>query len=260
MTAQTKLRAIARENDLLYDEIKARYGSQLPCLSALYKLVATPMNIQRVRFDTTEITIEPVDALVCARDMVQTHRLNPVVLNCASPRRAGGKYRIGKVGQEEALFYQSTYAFSLEPSYNAQVGWFYPLTEDAAIYSPAVLVTRDKDYQLMEDKDRFFVSFVACAALEQPGVGLDHRLNRTAAALMEQKIRLLFRIAILNGHDSLVLGAFGSGVYKNPPLHVAQLFKKVIFDSEFFKAFKSIKFAIVDSRNYEAYCTVFRRA
>jgi len=84
------------------------------------------------------------------------------------------------------------------------------------------------------------------------------------AASSKEKIRLILRIGLLHGHDSLVLrytiammehmmhspdtqpkntSAFGCGAFCNPPYHIAQLFWEVI-EHQFFHSFKHICFAI----------------
>jgi len=68
------------------------------------------------------------------------------------------------------------------------------------------------------------------------------------AASSKEKIRLILRIGLLHGHDSLVLSAFGCGAFCNPPYHIAQLFWEVI-EHQFFHSFKHICFAIFDDHN-----------
>ena len=53
---------------------------------------------------------------------------------------------------------------------------------------------------------------------------------------------MLFEVALLNGHDSIVLSAWGCGAYNCPPEKIANLFKKEIEHYKLF--FKSILFAI----------------
>jgi len=55
-------------------------------------------------------------------------------------------------------------------------------------------------------------------------------------------------IAKDNGHDSIVLSAFGCGAYGNPPKHMAELFREVIC-TQYSGAFKHIVFAIIDDHN-----------
>lgn len=45
---------------------------------------------------------------------------------------------------------------------------------------------------------------------------------------IKNKIRTIFRIGLIHGHDSLVLGALGCGAFRNPPRHVARLFHEVM--------------------------------
>ena len=60
------------------------------------------------------------------------------------------------------------------------------------------------------------------------------------------KMRTIFRIGALHGHDSLVLSAMGCGAFANPPAHIAKLFHQVIDEEEFQNAFRLIDFAILD--------------
>ena len=54
---------------------------------------------------------------------------------------------------------------------------------------------------------------------------------------------------LYRGHDSLVLSALGCGAFRNPPHHVAQLFKEVLSEEEFLNKYKHISFAIIDDHN-----------
>ena len=65
-------------------------------------------------------------------------------------------------------------------------------------------------------------------------------------AVMKDKIRTIYRAALHNGHDALVLGAFGCGVFKLRPDLVAELFDAVLHEPEFDRRFKSVVFAILE--------------
>ena len=60
------------------------------------------------------------------------------------------------------------------------------------------------------------------------------------------KIRTIYRIALDNGHDSLVLGALGCGDFRMKSEEVSLLFKKVLEEKEFRNKFKEITFAIYE--------------
>lgn len=63
---------------------------------------------------------------------------------------------------------------------------------------------------------------------------------------MKNKIRTIYRIALSNGHDSLVAGAFGCGAFRLPADKVAALFDEILKETEFKNKFKEVVFAILD--------------
>lgn len=67
-------------------------------------------------------------------------------------------------------------------------------------------------------------------------------------AIQLNKIRTIYRIAIKNGHDSVVLGAFGCGVNQLPADAVANQFKRVLDEPEFSGKFRAVAFAILEGR------------
>jgi len=69
------------------------------------------------------------------------------------------------------------------------------------------------------------------------------------AKKMKRKIQLILCIGLETHHDCLVLSALGCGAYRNPPHHVAQLFKEVI-NENFAGCFKNITFAIFGESPY----------
>ena len=92
-------------------------------------------------------------------------------------------------------------------------------------------------------------------------VPADRRLSDWAAAITKNKNRTIYRIGILHGHDSLVLGAWGCGAFGNPPEQMAQLFIDVLNEDEFHGRYKDIRFAIIEDhnsrgRNYQTFKNV----
>ena len=62
------------------------------------------------------------------------------------------------------------------------------------------------------------------------------------------KISTIYRIALDNNHDSIVLGAFGCGAYRLLPEEVSKLFKEIVEEDEFKNAFKVVAFAIYEGK------------
>ncbi len=81
------------------------------------------------------------------------------------------------------------------------------------------------------------------ASLHHPGGGV---IDGSGA---QEEIRTILNIGIINGHDSLVLGAFGCGAYCTPPDGMARLFREVMSEDTYSGRFRKIVFAIIDDGN-----------
>ena len=68
-------------------------------------------------------------------------------------------------------------------------------------------------------------------------------------AATRRKIRAILRIARENGQRALVLSAFGCGAFRNPPRHMAELFRDELASPEFRAAFDRIVFSVIDDHN-----------
>lgn len=178
--------------------------------------------------------------------------LEPMVLNMASDYKPGGGVRSGKSAQEECIF-RRTNAFMTHPE-----DW-YPLESNQVIYSPEVKVIKDSDYELMDDDDHVTVSMIAVPAIRQPDLKYGTTYHDEDRYLMTSKIESIFKIALMMGRDSLVLGALGCGAFHNPPNEVSQIFKSML--NCYGKYFKRIGFAILcvkdsDSENLKAFKSI----
>ena len=196
--------------------------------------------------------------------------LNPAILNLASRFHACGGYDHGAGAQEESICRASTLSLSLYQYFDPRLqcvresgvkpkGNAYPLdNEFGGIYSPGVTFFRHNAKTGFELREEPF----ACGVITVPALNfretahydnadLEYRapdggFTARGEEIMLNKIRTIFRIAAANGHDSLVLGAFGCGVFRLPPEAVALQFNTVIGEKEFEGRFKAIVFAILE--------------
>ena len=83
------------------------------------------------------------------------------------------------------------------------------------------------------------MDFVASAALAIPVLPYSPADRLT----MQAKINHLFEVGITYGYDTVVLGAFGCGAFRNPPAEVVLMFNEAI--RTYGGAFKRIDFAIL---------------
>lgn len=210
----------------------------------------------------TTVMVECNDCLVAAERLVK-EGYNPALLNFASAGHPGGGVETGARAQEETICRRSTLTrsiYSFDAKYASRYGYaletgaHYPIVSQfSAVYSPSVTVFRQGiDCLLMEDP--YDVAVITCAALNLNGkypikLTPDGHMPQTAINITRNKIRTVFRIGLMYGHDALVLGAFGCGAFRNPPSEIAGLFHEVMEESEFKDKFRLITFSIIEDHN-----------
>lgn len=200
------------------------------------------------------------------------------ILNFASATNPGGGVVHGSSAQEESLCRCSTLYFCLDTP--ELMRDFYlphrkagnPLYNDDIIYSPDVYVIKtDTSFpDRMKENDWYQVNVITCAApnlRERPSNAMNPNAGNKAAkiteqelrALLETRIRRIFKLAAAEGNEVLILGAFGCGAFRNPPDVVADVFRQVT--GEFIRQFETIEYAVFhtdrETENYKAFKRAF---
>lgn len=193
---------------------------------------------EHCRVTNTEIVISNQTTTDSIHELLNEN-YKPLVLNFANGVRPGGGWLTGALAQEEALCRDSLLYYSLVGDAMYDHHLFSPTasSSDWCIYSQDVPVIRNAIGELIEPVD---VSFITCAAPYALSIGVEQ-----AASLMESRIRRVLEIARFYQHDSLILGAWGCGVFGNSPYKIAKLFKGQL-DGEFNNTFSKVVFAIAD--------------
>ena len=211
----------------------------------------------------TTVMVEKGDCLEVAGRLVR-EGYNVALLNFASAGHPGGGVETGARAQEETICRRSTLArsiYTFSPSYASKYGFEehrgegYPLKNlrYSVIYSPSVTVFREGiECTLMEEP--FQVGVITCAALNLGGkydlrLTPDGHMPEEAVDITRCKVRAILRIGLKFGHDSLVLGAFGCGAFRNPPREMAEIFRDVMSEKEFEGKYRLITFAIIEDHN-----------
>jgi len=174
-----------------------------------------------------------------------------LILNMANAYHSGGGWLRGALAQEEALCYRSSLSFTLKTRY-------YPIPEAGGIYSPTVVVIRENMtnghslLDLSRPDDLPVVSVVSVAAINGPKVAKDAAGKETYKEkkdrnTMKEKMRVVLRIAVVNRHRVLVLGALGCGAFGNPRGEVVECWKEVFAEVEFQGGwFEAVVFAVME--------------
>jgi uncharacterized protein (TIGR02452 family) len=126
-----------------------------------------------------------------------------------------------------------------------------------AIYSPAVPVIRDDAGRLLEQP--VYSAFITAPAVNA-GVVLerDPSRRREIRSTMAERTSRVLAIAALKGHDALVLGAWGCGVFRNDPQEIAELFRDAL-TGPYRGVFSRIIFAITDRSPDQSVLRVFQQ-
>ncbi|MGW5556552.1 TIGR02452 family protein [Micromonospora sp. NPDC003944] len=160
------------------------------------------------------------------------HRLGPAAacLVFASAKNPGGGFLGGAEAQEESIARASAlYACLLAaPDFYAFHRGQQDLRySDRVIFSPDVPVFRDDRGNLLEQP--YTTSFLTAAA---PNLGAIMQNQPTHAAdvpaVLAHRARRVLEVAAAHGRRTVVLGAWGCGVFRNDPAVVADAFAEAL--------------------------------
>ena len=181
------------------------------------------------------------------------------VLNFANPIKPGGGVKGGIKAQEECLcrcsnLYNVISSEELRAPYyewhQSNKSYSY---SDRLIYSPDIKIIKDDDYSRLEIP--FTVDVITCAA---PYSVYGYERESLKATLIS-RITNILEAAADNDVDTVVLGAFGCGVFRNPPDLVAECFREVLVTHGYYRYFKRVVFAIVNSSAFDRNYGIFEQ-
>jgi len=195
-----------------------------------------------VQHGDTEITLVDGDTLTVAQTLQK-----PCVLNFASHKNPGGGYKAVRnlkmpiKTQEEDLFRRSNLP-ELMDTKDVRKN-YYPLKGVQGIYTTGIVVNKDTHLELI---DPFEITMITVPAVVGP--------KPEDAPLVSQKVKRIYEIAAENGEQTLILGAWGCGAFRNEPETIASLFMEHL-ESSFLKVFTKLVFAIPNKNhiNYKVF-------
>lgn len=222
---------------MIEDAVNIFYNDKFFTEDKSIKRFTTSANVKVVQQTT-------VDAIIDNENKVYG------VLNFASAKNPGGGVLKGTVAQEEALARVS----SLYPMIK-QCAQFYTSTEapyytDKIIYTKPVYVFKD---DFGNHIDPIECEVITCAApnyafslFDEDGINIEKHKE-----VMTKRFTKVLKSAIANNQRNLILGAWGCGVFKNPPDVNAKIFRDVL--NMFSSSFDDVIFAIPDDTNYQIF-------
>ena len=199
------------------------------------------------------------------------------VMNFANAFHPGGGVTTGAGAQEECLcrcstLYPLLYRHYLKDNfYDYHKELASPKATDTVVYTEGVVICKtDEDLPKRMPKEKWVsVDVMTVAAPDLRGFSNVHvplegkPLKMNTAELFGYHVRRavhILTVAASKGADTLVLGAFGCGAFRNDPETVAKAYKTAL--EQFPKVFKKVEFAVycpegTTTPNYEAFHKVF---
>lgn len=197
----------------------------------------------------TDIQITNEDSISAILRLKEEEINTIMCLNFASAKNPGGGFLNGSLAQEESLAVSSalhkcqTSSFSYYEKHRKMKSCMYT---DTMIHSPKVPVFRNNKMELLEKYK--LCGFITSAAVNYGVVKKEEpHLAGEVVAVMDKRIEKLLSLSLKEGYDSLILGAWGCGVFQNDPEVIATLFKKHL-KGKFKNSFKKVVFAIYSKR------------
>lgn len=228
---------------------------------------------------TTAVSLLEVSTLDGARFLASSHSPSLTapptkigVLNFASAKNPGGGFINGAQAQEESIARSSTLYPSLMTPTAQQ---FYALHRrapregfysHAMIYSPGVVLFRDDRGGWTDPLAVDVLTSPAVNAgvvrryMREAGHTPDETEAAIAAAMRERIARVLFLFE-LQGVRDLVLGSFGTGVFRNDVETVAGIWGELLLTpgARFSGSFENAVFAVLGNATFEKFQEVFGR-
>jgi uncharacterized protein (TIGR02452 family) len=221
------------------------------------KFVLTKIEGETLFEVTDETTLEAAKR-ICKKDA----NSDPFVLNFASAMSPGGGFLSGSQAQEESLARSSSLYSCLKANFEFyEFNRRYPniFYSDLMIYSPKVPVFRNDDGSLTAKP--YLVTFLTSPAVD---VRFVKEKDASKIDLIEEvtkeRARKFLWIANQNRHKTLILGAWGCGVFQNDPQMIARIFDELL-KGEFANCFERVIMAIYDKtptrKVYQAFVEIF---
>jgi len=249
---------IVSDNDLLVSQggFNTADGWQtlppLPTTQAIHApdfTLALQENLRR--FEATQLCVANADTVSAALAVGDA-----CALNFANETTPGGLYRRGAKAQEEALCQQIPQLCS---ALEAVQHTAYPIEPGTALLTLGLpVVRRGGTYELCASLGE--VNIISAAMpCQDPASDIAPDWEDTVTL----RIRSVLRAGLRSGKPNLILGAFGCGMFGNPPGSVAKIFEQQLSSAEFRGAFGAVVFAILEpsSRdgpdpNFEAFAAM----
>lgn len=209
---------------------------------------------KRKENDEMEIVVEETDSVSAV--LKHAGKNKTAVLNFASYKNPGGMFINGSSAQEESLCHES-YLYNVIS--NTYLSCYYEENKkklNRALYTNKALYT--PDVLFFRDKQKVKCDVITCAAPNKTAAQkYQHVSDEENSRVLTERIKFVLDIAAEEGVDTLILGAYGAGVFGQDIIEVAKIFKQLLIEEN--RGFSKVIFAVIknEHKHYEAMKGVF---
>ena len=240
--------------DIAQQQTAAEENTRLYRPEELLELIESPEDGQAA-YETACVVNDLTTLDSVRNEYPNDHHL--LCLNYASTKNPGGGFLKGARAQEESIARASgLYPCQLkaENYYKSNRRNRSCLYTHHMIYTPSVPVIKKEQGELMDQP--VFPSIITAPAVNAGAVHRNEPGNvYKIEPVMRQRIDMLLALCRKHGHKTLILGAWGCGVFRNEPADIARLFKDLLF-GKYNNQFERVVFSVY-SRN-ERFILPFR--
>lgn len=219
-------------------------------------------NIQSKNTEVIIDNIDSVSAILKHKKVAANGKL--AVLNFSSYKNPGGMFLNGSKAQEECLCHES-FLYNVLSQKQDFYEWNNrhknkALYLNRALYSPNILFVKKNDDYLGAETMKF-CDVITCAAPNKSAAQKYQNVSdEENTKVLRSRIKFVLDIAKDNYVDTLILGAYGCGVFGQNPTEVAEIFKECL-DNTHKNCFSKVVFAIPKGRdnNLQAFEKVFSK-
>lgn len=246
-TDRESTREHARQHSQLMDQLYSAQSNDSYARTVMYGVDATiPTSINSNAVPSIEIVNQTtVDAI-----MQTDNQEKSMVLDFASYTYPGEKYAAGDYAQEESLFHHSNlyevltlfvdsyYAYNRDNKNNS-------LYLDRALYIPDIV---------FEDTDKRQCDVIVCSAPNYRSAAKHYAVDAwTNHCALRDRIKFIKAVAESNLPDTLILGSWGTGIFNQNVVEVANTFRQVFKHSPI----KKLVYAIPDEDAFKLFNEVY---
>ena len=215
-------------------------------------------NLPRNTFDKMKVCLGD---MTTAQAVFESEKDGICALDFASYKEPGGKFIEGSMAQEEALCHASD-LYNVLSSKRADEMFYKPnqtrlnknLYNDNLLYVHDVVFFPDEAHDFMRKTD----VIVSAAPFADAARKYCHVSENIINKALYTRIERILQVAKANNVRTLILGAFGCGVFGNDPAVVAKTFMYLLNKYQF----ETVIFAIPKGRNsanYDAFANIMSK-